>query len=44
MWERLFVLEPLAELRPDLAGPDGRSIRDHVGGLKTTQQARSLGW
>jgi dihydropteroate synthase len=44
MWERLFVLEPLAELRPDLAGPDGRSIRDHVGGMKTTQQARSLGW
>ena len=22
MWERLFVLAPLAELRPDLAGPD----------------------
>jgi dihydropteroate synthase len=44
MWERLFVLEPLAELRPDLAGPDGRSIRDHVRALKASQEARSLGW
>ena len=44
MWERLFVLEPLAELRPDLAGPDGRPIGDHVRALKTSQDARSLGW
>jgi 2-amino-4-hydroxy-6-hydroxymethyldihydropteridine diphosphokinase len=27
MWERLFVLEPLAELRPDLRAPDGRTIQ-----------------
>lgn len=44
MWERLFVLEPLAELRPDLTGPDGRPIADHVRALKTGQEARSLGW
>ena len=39
MWERLFVLEPLAELRPDLVGPDGRPIGDHVRALKTSQEA-----
>jgi dihydropteroate synthase len=44
MWERLFVLEPLAELRPDLAGPDGRPIVDHVRTLRASQDARSLGW
>ena len=44
MWERLFVLEPLAELRPDLAGPDGRPIGDHVRALAASQGARSLGW
>jgi 2-amino-4-hydroxy-6-hydroxymethyldihydropteridine diphosphokinase len=27
MWERLFVLKPLAELRPDLRAPDGRTIQ-----------------
>jgi 2-amino-4-hydroxy-6-hydroxymethyldihydropteridine diphosphokinase len=26
MWERRFVLLPLADLRPDLAGPDGMTI------------------
>lgn len=44
MWERRFVLEPLAELRPDLAGPDGRPIAEHVQALAATQEARSLGW
>jgi dihydropteroate synthase len=44
MWERLFVLEPLAELRPDLNGSDGRPIGDHVRALKMRQQTRSLGW
>jgi len=44
MWERLFVLEPLAELRPDLSGPDGRPIGDHVRAMKASQDARSLGW
>ncbi|HZO31108.1 MAG TPA: dihydropteroate synthase [Chloroflexota bacterium] len=44
MWERLFVLEPLAELRPDFVGPDGRPIAVHVQSLKASQEARSLGW
>jgi dihydropteroate synthase len=44
MWERRFVLEPLAELRPDLTGPDGRPIGEHVAGLSVDQDARSLGW
>jgi 2-amino-4-hydroxy-6-hydroxymethyldihydropteridine diphosphokinase len=26
MWERAFVLRPLADLRPDLAAPDGRPL------------------
>jgi dihydropteroate synthase len=44
MWERLFVLDPLAELRPDLAGADGRPIGAHVRDLRADQEARSLGW
>jgi dihydropteroate synthase len=44
MWERLFVLDPLAELRPDLTGPDGRPIREHIRELRADQEARSLGW
>ena len=44
MWERLFVLAPLAELRPDLLGPDRRPIGEHVRQLQTSQDARSLGW
>ena len=28
MWERLFVLRPLADLRPDLAAPDGTPITE----------------
>src|SRR5262249_1256020 len=44
MWERLFVLEPLAELRPDLVGADGRPIGDHVNAMRANQDARSLGW
>jgi dihydropteroate synthase len=44
MWERLFVLDPLAELRPDLLGPDGRRIGEHVRDLRGDQGARSLGW
>ena len=34
MWERLFVLEPLAELRPDLRAPDGQSIQTVVQDLQ----------
>jgi dihydropteroate synthase len=44
MWNRRFVLEPLAELRPALIGPDERTIGEHVAGLKSDQEARSLGW
>ncbi|MFN8632715.1 MAG: dihydropteroate synthase [Chloroflexota bacterium] len=44
MWERLFVLAPLAELRPDLTGPDGRPILEHVRQLQAIQEARTLGW
>ncbi|MGE3267312.1 MAG: 2-amino-4-hydroxy-6-hydroxymethyldihydropteridine diphosphokinase, partial [Chloroflexota bacterium] len=44
MWERLFVLEPLAELRPDLSGADGRPIAAHVQDVKATQEGHSLGW
>ncbi|HEY7195557.1 MAG TPA: 2-amino-4-hydroxy-6-hydroxymethyldihydropteridine diphosphokinase [Gaiellaceae bacterium] len=32
MAERTFVLEPLAELDPDLALPDGRLVRDLLSG------------
>jgi 2-amino-4-hydroxy-6-hydroxymethyldihydropteridine diphosphokinase len=28
MWERAFVMVPLAEIAGDLTGPDGRSARD----------------
>jgi 2-amino-4-hydroxy-6-hydroxymethyldihydropteridine diphosphokinase len=28
MWERQFVLKPLADLRPDLISPDGKPIKD----------------
>jgi 2-amino-4-hydroxy-6-hydroxymethyldihydropteridine diphosphokinase len=44
MWERLFVLAPLAELRPDLTGRDGRPISEHVLELARSQEGRSLGW
>jgi dihydropteroate synthase len=44
LWDRRFVVAPLAELRRDLEGPDGRNITDHVQRLAATQEARSLGW
>jgi dihydropteroate synthase len=44
MWERLFVLEPLSEVQPDLIAPDGQPIEAHVGALRQEQQCRSLGW
>jgi dihydropteroate synthase len=44
LWERLFVLAPLAELRPDLIGPSGQEIGTHVAALRAEQEARSLGW
>jgi 2-amino-4-hydroxy-6-hydroxymethyldihydropteridine diphosphokinase len=44
LWERLFVVAPLAELRPDLIGPSGQQIGTHVAALRAEQEARSLGW
>ena len=34
MWKRLFVLEPLAELRPNMSAPDGRTIQQVIAGLR----------
>ena len=28
MWERAFVLRPLADLAPDLVGPDGVPVKE----------------
>lgn len=42
LWRRLFVLAPLAELRPDLRGPDGRSIEAVIAELRTSQTIRPL--
>jgi dihydropteroate synthase len=44
LWERLFALAPLAELRPDLKGPDGHPIGRHVTQLSSDQRALALGW
>ncbi|MCC7369936.1 MAG: dihydropteroate synthase [Chloroflexi bacterium] len=44
MWDRLFVLAPLAELRPDLLGPGGQPIGAHLHRLRAQQEGRSLGW
>lgn len=30
MWERAFVLRPLADLRPDLRGPNGDTINEYL--------------
>jgi 2-amino-4-hydroxy-6-hydroxymethyldihydropteridine diphosphokinase len=30
MWDRAFVLRPLADLRPDLVGRDGRTVLDRL--------------
>ncbi|HET9496007.1 MAG TPA: 2-amino-4-hydroxy-6-hydroxymethyldihydropteridine diphosphokinase [Chloroflexia bacterium] len=38
MWERGFVLRPLADLRPDLTGPDGRTIRDRLNDTEIADQ------
>jgi 2-amino-4-hydroxy-6-hydroxymethyldihydropteridine diphosphokinase len=37
LWRRLFVLVPLAELRPDLRSPEGRSIGGVIAGLRGSQ-------
>ncbi|MCC7106026.1 MAG: 2-amino-4-hydroxy-6-hydroxymethyldihydropteridine diphosphokinase [Chloroflexi bacterium] len=40
MWRRRFVLEPLAELRPDLHAPDGRPIATVAAALAPEQPLR----
>ena len=40
MWHRRFVLEPLAELLPDLRGPDGKSVRERTAELSAEQVIR----
>lgn len=42
MMRRRFVLEPLAEIAPDLSLPDGRRVRDLVTGL-ADQEVRKVG-
>lgn len=42
MWRRRFVLEPLAELRPDVRAPDGERIDAVLSRLDPTQVVRRL--
>lgn len=42
LWRRLFVLAPLAELRPDLTSPTGQSIHQVIAELAITQSVRAL--
>jgi 2-amino-4-hydroxy-6-hydroxymethyldihydropteridine diphosphokinase len=42
MWNRLFVLAPLSELRPDLLDPSGRSIRAVCDALSGEQRVQRL--
>ncbi|MCC6175945.1 MAG: dihydropteroate synthase [Chloroflexi bacterium] len=44
LWERLFVVAPLAELCPDLHAPDGATLADVRARLAASQEAHSLGW
>ena len=43
MWQRAFVLAPLAELAPDLRCADGRSIAAGLAGLADQQVVRVAG-
>jgi 2-amino-4-hydroxy-6-hydroxymethyldihydropteridine diphosphokinase len=43
LWNRLFALRPLEELRPDLTAPDGRTIAAVTAALAVGQHARRLG-
>jgi 2-amino-4-hydroxy-6-hydroxymethyldihydropteridine diphosphokinase len=42
LWERLFVLLPLAELQPELRSPDGQTIQQVVGSLAGSSVVRPL--
>ena len=44
LWDRAFVLAPLAELQPDLVGPDGRTVAQVAATRSQTQGVRALGW
>lgn len=44
MWNRLFVLAPLAELQPTLVRDGGSTIVEHLRVLGSSQQVASLGW
>jgi 2-amino-4-hydroxy-6-hydroxymethyldihydropteridine diphosphokinase len=39
MWRRLFVLAPLAELKPELRSPAGVPIADVIAALRSSQTA-----
>jgi 2-amino-4-hydroxy-6-hydroxymethyldihydropteridine diphosphokinase len=43
LWNRLFVLRPLSDLRPDLTAPDGRTIAEVTAALAAGQHARRVG-
>jgi len=44
MWERRFVLEPLAEIAPGLRNPlTGRSVLEECGRIRHRSQVRKLG-
>jgi 2-amino-4-hydroxy-6-hydroxymethyldihydropteridine diphosphokinase len=40
MWQRLFVLEPLSELKPDLRLPTGENIQSRCNFLRKSQRVR----
>jgi 2-amino-4-hydroxy-6-hydroxymethyldihydropteridine diphosphokinase len=42
LWQRLFVLRPLAELAPGLRGPDGRTIETVIAELERVQTVELL--
>jgi 2-amino-4-hydroxy-6-hydroxymethyldihydropteridine diphosphokinase len=41
MWERAFVLAPLADLTPELASPTGETVRDAANRLSREQRVRA---
>ncbi|MCL6593391.1 MAG: 2-amino-4-hydroxy-6-hydroxymethyldihydropteridine diphosphokinase, partial [Alicyclobacillus sp.] len=43
MWERAFVLIPLAQLVPGLPGPDGRTVRQWAETAEDREDVRYVG-